>query len=328
MRSQLLALVLAAGPVGVWPASTGTPRDHHSTARPASSLSQAPDGQPAPSFKSESELVVVHATVRDGHGRHVTNLTPEAFQLFEDDRPQPISVFMRHDDPVTIGLILDVSGSMVASRNRLLYAASQFAHGGHPDDEVFALLVGDRTRAVLPPEAPFTGDPAVLHEAIARTLTPGGRTALHDAIREGLDYLSRGSHARRALVVLSDGIDNASNTTFDDVLLRAQASNAAIYAIGLADPVHMERHTRHLKRLAGVSGGVAYFPDSHAETFDAMDAVAREIRSSYALGFAPRNVLHDGSYHRLRVVATLPGGRHLDVRTRGGYTALPRDGSP
>lgn len=313
-RSLIAAMLCAPMLVGAQPAVVAT-------------AGQTATPRQTPSFKVESELVVLHVTVQDKRGQHVTNLSPESFQLFENNRPQPLSMFLHQDDPVTIGLILDLSGSMVASRNRLLYAASQFAQIGHPDDEVFALLVGDTARTVLPPSAPFTSDPAVLQAAVSRNLRAGGRTALYDAIHEGLSYLSRGTHARRALVILSDGLDNASETRFDEVLLRAQSSNAAIYAIGLLDPVKIAHRPRELRQLANASGGRAYFPNDHTQTFEAMDAVAREIRNSYSIGFVPADVPHDGKYHRLKVLATSPDGRPLEVRTRQGYTAGLPDSS-
>jgi Ca-activated chloride channel homolog len=274
----------------------------------------------APSFRSESELVVLHITVRDQRGEYVNGLPPDAFRLFDNSRPQEIAFFTYQEDPVTIGLVIDASGSMQASRARLAFAASQFAHDGRPDDEIFALIVGDETRAALPAHAPFTSSPAILQDALARSFRPGGRTALHDAIADGLDYLERGSHARRALVIVSDGIDNASETTFDDVMMRTQASNAAVYAIVLADPVQLRRDPGRLKKLARASGGDAYFPKDHADTYRAMEQVAREIRNAYAVGFVPAGP-HDGRYHRLRVSVAPPDGATLDVRARAGYLA-------
>lgn len=275
---------------------------------------------PPPTFRSAAELVVLHVTVRDRRGEYVQGLDQEAFQVFENDRPRAISAFTQGDDPVTIGLVIDASGSMQTSRSRLAFAASQFAHAGRPSDEIFALIVGDTTRAVLPEHASFTSDPSVLHAALAQAFRPSGRTALYDAIDAGLDYLARGTHERRALVVLSDGLDNASQATFDDILMRTQASNAAVYAIVLADPVQIRRDPGHLKKLARASGGDAYFPQDHADAYRAMEQVARQIRSAYALGFVPAGA-HDGRYHRLRVSVTPPDGRRLEVRAREGYLA-------
>lgn len=307
MPLRLAALLLACLPL--------TMAAQQDAVRPAS-----PPPADTAVFRSESELVVLHVTVRDGRGEYVNGLQPDAFRLFENDRAQEVSVFTHQDDPVTIGLIIDTSGSMQATRNRVAYAASQFAHAGHPDDEIFALVVGDEIRAVLPPERPFTNDAVVLQESIAAALAPGGRTALYDAIDAGLDYLSRGSHERRALVILSDGIDTASELSFSDVLLRTQASNAAIYAIVLVDPIQVQRDPGRLKPLARASGGEAYFPNDHIATFKAMEQVARDIRNAYAIGFVPRTS-HDGRYHSLKVNVTPPAGMKVHVRTRAGYLA-------
>lgn len=283
----------------------------------------------APLFRSESELVVVHATVRDGRGAHVNGLPPQAFSILENGRPQSISVFGRPDEPVTIGLIVDVSGSMDSQRHRLAYAASSFAGTGNPDDEIFAIVVADTPLAVLPSGSPFTSDPAVLRAAIAQAHRPGGLTALYDAIGYGLEYLERGTHARRALVVISDGIDNASRVGFEETLRRTQASNAAIYALGLVDPISLARDPGHLRRLARATGGEAYFPPTNIAAVDVLGSIAREIRSAYALGFVPSGSLHDGRHHRLEVAVRAPDGRSLKVRAREGYLAgSDRSGAP
>ena len=276
-----------------------------------------------PTFRSESELVVVHVTVRDG-AAPVDDLPREAFRLFDNSRPQTVSVFAHQDDPITIGLIIDVSGSMEALRARLSYAAAKFADTGRPDDELFAIVVGDRPHAVLPPDAPFTSDPHTLRTAIARAQHPGGLTALYDAIAAGLEYLERGSHARRALVVLSDGLDNASGITFEQVMMHTQASNAAVHAVGLVDPISLSRDPGHLRRLARATGGEAHFPTTNAAAIEALEAIGREIRSAYALGFVPTGSTHDGALHRLDVKVQSPGGRRLHVRAREGYLAGTR----
>lgn len=288
----------------------------------APTVPQAPaPTTPAPLFKSGTELVVVHATVRDREGAHVSGLPESAFRVFENGVPRPISVFARPDEPVTIGLIIDVSGSMERLRERLAYAASRFADTGSRDDEVFAVVVGDDPVPVLPPDAPFTADPQVLRTAIADAHRPGGMTALHDAIIYGLDYLSRGTHARRALIVISDGIDNSSRADFDEVLRHTLASNAALYAVGLVDPISLIRDPGHLRKLARATGGEAYFPATNADVGGALDAIARDVHSAYALGFAPTGSPHDGKGHRVSVSVHSPDGRSLKVRARERYIA-------
>ena len=296
-----------------------------SGAQPPAAQSQRPAAsgadQAAPLFRSESELVVMHVTVRDGRGAYVRGLEAPAFRLLENGRPQDISVFATQDAPATIGLIIDVSGSMEANLARLAYTASRFADTGNAQDEVFAIVVGDRPRAVLPPEAPFASDPHTLRTAIARAQHPGGLTALYDAVAEGLAYLERGSHARRALVIVSDGIDNASRISFTETMQRAMASNAVVYAVGLVDPISMSRDPGHLKQLARATGGEAFFPPSNQAAGDALEAVAEDIRQAYTLGFVPGTSPHDGTHHRLKVTVTAPDGRRLQVRTRDAYLA-------
>ncbi len=272
--------------------------------------------QATPLFRSESELVVMHVTVRDRSGTYVRGLEAPAFRLLENGRPREISVFATQDAPATIGLIIDVSGSMAANLARLAYTASRFADTGNPQDEVFAIVVGDRPRPVLPADAPFTSDPHVLRSAIAQAQRPGGLTALYDAVADGLAYLERGSHARRALIIVSDGVDNASHLTFGEAMRRAMASNSVVYTVGLVDPISRSRDPGHLKQLARATGGDAFFPPNNQAVGGALEAVAQDIRQAYTLGFAPDASAHDGTHHRLKVSVTAPDGRRLQVRTR------------
>lgn len=311
MRRVITVIVLAAAPFLMGAQRVDAPL----TPPPAA---QAPD---APTFRSQADLVVVHATVRDGDGHHVSGLPQEAFRVLENGSPRPINVFGGQHEPVTIGLVLDVSGSMEPMRARLAYAASAFAGGGRTGDEIFAIVVGDRPMLVLPDEMPFTGDPHVLRTAIVQAHRPGGMTALYDAVSLGLDHLARGSHARRALVVISDGIDNASRIRFDDALRRSLASNAAIYAVGLVDPVALTRDPGHLRKLARATGGEAYFPATNIAAFTALTQIADDIHQSYALGFTPRAAPVPGAQHRLEVTVRDGEGTKLKVRAREAYVA-------
>lgn len=274
-----------------------------------------------PTFRSQADLVVVHATVRDGNGRHVSGLPQQAFRVLENGSARPISVFGAQHEPVTIGLVLDVSGSMERLRERLAYAASAFASAGRSDDEIFAIVVGDQPVLVLPDGMPFTGDPHVLRTAIVQAHRPGGMTALYDAVSMGLEHLARGSHARRALVVISDGIDNASHIRFDDALRRSLASNAAIYAVGLVDPIALTRDPGRLRKLARATGGEAYFPATNIAAFTSLRQIADDIHNSYALGFTPMAAPVPGAQHRLEVTVSDSDGTKLKVRAREGYVA-------
>src|SRR5437016_378610 len=177
-------------------------------------------GQDQPLFSAESDLVVVHATIKDRGGTYVTGLTRDAFAILEDGRLQNAQLFTSEDAPVTVGLLIDSSGSMQPIRKRVIAAAAAFAEASHPSDELFALAFNDNVRPALPPAAPFTSDVAALQDALTNTIRMYGRTALFDAIAAGLDYLGHGRHERRVLVIVSDGGDNASHTTFDEVVTR------------------------------------------------------------------------------------------------------------
>ena len=153
-------------------------------------------------------------------------------------------------------------------------------------------------------------------------MRPDGRTALYDAVLAGIDQLARGSRARKVLVVISDGGDNASEATLDTVLARARESNAAIYTIGVFDADDLDRNPGVLKSLARATGGERFLPRSPGELIQACERIAREIRSGYTIGYVPPD--RDGSYHRVRVDVQPPPSQKIKVRTRPGYFAAGR----
>lgn len=272
-------------------------------------------------FRSETDLVIVHVVVRDRDGTIVQGLPPSSFRLFDEGRPQGPDLFVSPDAPVTIGLVVDGSGSMSAERVPLTYAVSLFAGGGHESDEIFGLVVGDEVRSALPTTAPFTHDVALLRAALFDQLQPRGRTALWDGIAEGLRYVRRGAHARRALVVLSDGADNASSTTFAELMAQAARLNVPIYSVALIDRAGLDANPGALGRLARASGGAAYAPRTPREIWSALREAASDIRAAYTLGFPPEPGAHDGAFHRLRVEVSSADGRKLRSRARAGYVA-------
>ena len=279
-----------------------------------------PDEQ-TPVFSSAAELVAVHVTVRDRRGAYVTGLPRDAFRIVEDGTPQRIDLFTGEDSPVTVGLLVDSSGSMRQGRERVIAAATQFAERSHPNDEIFALAFNEHVRAALPPSTPFTNDPGEFRVALTATMGAQGRTAMYDAIRSGLTYVAKGSHPRRVLVIVGDGGDNASTATFDEVLRAAQASNAAIYTVGVIDPLEREADPGLLKRLARATGGASYFPRHVNEVEDVLRQIARDIRHSYTLGYVSSNSARDGGFRRIRVTVSDPIRRSLVVRARDGYRA-------
>ena len=281
---------------------------------------QKPDAQ-SPVFSSRAELVVAHITVKDRRGAYVTALPRDVFRILEDGRSQQVDFFSGEDSPVTVGFLVDSSGSMREGRERVIAAATAFAESSNSDDEVFALAFNEQVRAALPASMPFTSDARVFRAALTGAMGAQGRTAMYDAISNGLSYIAKGHHPRRVLVVVGDGGDNASTKTFDHVLREAQASNAAIYTVGIIDPLEREANPGLLKRLAQATGGEAFFPRHVDDVDDVLRTIADDIRHSYTLGYVSSNSARDGQFRRLRVVVDDPARRSLRVRTRDGYRA-------
>lgn len=280
-------------------------------------VAAAPQRQQPPTFRSETRLVVLQATVRDSHGVLVSDLDQRAFTVYENGQPQPITLFHRDDVPVSIGLVIDNSGSMRTARPRVEAAARSFANASNPLDELFVENFADTVHL----DIPMTTDPRALKEGLGAIDAIGG-TALYDALKTAQAYLdAHAARQRRALVVVTDGNDNASEATLADVEKQAEARDTVIYAIGLfgSNPSSEKRGRHDLDALTSRTGGTAYYP----ATLDDIDGVAvqlaRQIRSQYTIAYAPLNQKLDGSYRSIRVTAT--GHGHLTVQTRPGYRA-------
>jgi Ca-activated chloride channel family protein len=274
---------------------------------------------PQAQFATRSELVVLHVRVTDRGGSYATGLTAESFRILDEGRPQDIRFFESADAPITVGLVIDSSGSMRNVRDRVIAAASAFVESCNRDDEVFALVFNDSVHAVLEESEPFTGDAGALRHALAGVFQPNGRTALYDAVAEGLAYGAHGARDRRALVVLSDGGDNASRLRFGDVMSQVQSSNAIIYTVALDDAFDLDSNPRRLARFAETSGGKAFEPKDVGGVHQAFQQIARDIRRSYTIGYEPKLSDKRIGFRHISVEARAPGGRRLTVRTRTGY---------
>jgi Ca-activated chloride channel family protein len=277
--------------------------------------------QQPPTFRAGSELVVLHVLVKDRSGAYVGGLPADAFRVFEGATPQPVRFFAAEDAPVTVGLLIDSSGSMGPARDRVIEASAAFVASSNPRDEVFAVVFDDTVRDVLGESEPFTSDPAELRRALAHAFQPAGRTSLYDAIDHGLRYVLQGSRERQALVVVSDGGDNASRTGFTGALTATQASNTAVYTVALVGPVDTDADPGRLARFAATSGGASFAPRDLAGVDRALQQIASDIRHSYTLGCEPTDGRRVPGFHRLRVEVRAPDGRKLVTRTREGYHA-------
>lgn len=287
----------------------------------------APLAAQEPSFRSgSSELVVLPVIVTDKQGRYVGDLPRDRFSVYDNSRRVPIELFSNEDTPVTVGLLIDASGSMGPKLGEVIAAALAFAKSSNPQDELFAIRFNDDVQhAVRDRRFLMAGDLDALGSALA-ALRPDGRTALYDALTEGLDHLARGSRPRKVLVVISDGGDNASQATLERVLTRARDSNAVIYTIGIFDDQDFDRNPGVLKSLARTTGGERFLPHSPGELLQVCERIAREIRSGYTIGYVPPD--RDGAYHRVRVQIDPSPSRGSTVRTRPGYFAAGRPSQP
>ena len=272
-------------------------------------------------FKSESDLVILHVNVFNGRSDAVPDLPQDAFTVFEDEQRQVITFFSSADVPVTVGLVLDNSSSMITRLPMVIAGGDAFARSSHPEDELFTLHFNEHIRFGLPAGVPFTSNQTLLKAALQR-YGAGGRTAFHDAVIAGLDHLEFATHQKRVLVVLSDGEDNASRRSEDAMIERARDSNAIIYTVSNANRrLGLAGDAGILRKLASVTGGEAYFPDTDKKVVESFDTIAANIRRGYSIGYVPTNTSHDGSYRNLKVAVRMPGQNNLRVRSRDGYRA-------
>jgi VWFA-related protein len=280
------------------------------------------EGRQAPSFRTETRLVVLHATAKNGRGELVTDLDQPAFTVFENGKRQPITLFRRDDVPVSLGLLIDNSGSMRRLRSRVEAAALAFARASNPQDEMFVINFADKAQI----DVPLTSDVRVLEASIARVDSIGG-TAMRDAVGMAERYLrDHATRDRKVLVVITDGNDNASLTTVDRLRKQAEESETVIDAIGLFGDgeTSKARTGRHeLGALTERTGGAAYYPESSDQIESVAVALARQIRNQYTIAYSPLNQALDGSYRTIRLTVT--GSDRLVVHTRPGYRATLQD---
>lgn len=272
-----------------------------------------------PVFKAEANLVVLHVNVFDKRFEPVDDLKSENFLVIEDDRPQTLSFFSSEDVPVTVGLVVDNSSSMLTRRKMVVAGGMAFANSSHPEDELFLVSFTENVRLGLPPGMRFTSARRML-EASLNMLKPGGQTAFYDAVIRALDHVAQATHQKRVLIVLSDGDDTASVNSRKDMYERARQSDAIIYTIGLSSPGE-RGDPGVMKELAKIGGGVAYRPDTEDDVIHAFEVVARNIRTGYSLGYVPAVDLHDGAYRRVKIMVRVPGRSSFEVRYRHGYSA-------
>lgn len=271
-------------------------------------------------FRQKVDEVMLYATVLDPENRLVMDLPKGAFTVYEDGKPQQITSFRREDIPVSVGLLIDNSGSMRQKRPAVNQAAINFVKASNKDDEVF--IVNFDSEPTL--DQDYTSDISKLKEALEQIQSRGG-TALYDAVIASSDHLIKGARRdKKVLLLVTDGEDSASLKTLEQAVSAVQGENSpTLYTIGLlGDEGDRARRKakRALERLAIETGGIAYFPSTLDEVDEISRAVAHDIRNQYAIGYKPDRPQSEGGFRNIRIEAKMKGHR-LQVRTKSGYFA-------
>ena len=271
-------------------------------------------------LRIDANLVVLHATVLDKNSTPVTDLVQSDFRVFENDAEQKLKVFKREDIPVSVGIVVDNSGSMRDKRRGVNAAALKFVRTSNPKDEVFIVNFNDE--AYL--DADFTDNIKLLDEGLEKIDARGG-TALYDTVGMSLRHLTeRGTRDKKVLLVITDGEDNASRWSLEQAVKTVQHSNAVIYTVGLLGddgPRSTRRAKRALEAISKASGGAVYFPKNPDEVLSIATAISNDIRNQFVLAYTPTNLAYDGSFRKVEVRVNSRKYGKLLVRTSTGYYA-------
>ena len=267
-------------------------------------------------FTTTVQEVQLHATVVDDKHRFVTDLDKTDFTVFEDGKPQTINSFRREDVPVSLGIIIDNSGSMRDKRPAVNQAAINLVKASNPQDQVFIVNFNDEYYL----DQDFTANITKLRDGLEKIESRGG-TALYDAVMASADHLKKNSKLdKKVLLVVTDGEDNASRSSLERAVRFLQAENGpVVYTIGLLGDEHAKRARRALQTMAEDTGGVSFFPKDLKEVDAISSEVAHDIRNQYTIGYKPTTPQSAGGYRTVKVEAKAPHHGKLVVRTRSGY---------
>src|SRR5262245_21585486 len=317
-----------ANPHAVAPSSTPAPNANPDVTSAGKQPQPAPEGTLGEVTKTSSggfvlrvrsDEVTLQATVVDPKSRLITNLGKDSFTVYEDNQQQQITSFRREDIPVSIGIVVDNSGSMRTKRNAVTKAVLNLVQASNPKDEVFIVNFNDEPYL----DQDFTNNVTLMREALDRVDSRSG-TALYDAVVASAEHLAKGAQReKKVLLVITDGDDNESRESLEQAIRSVQNENGpTIYTIGiLGEEGNTKRFKRALEALSLQTGGVAFFPKNLQEVDEMSQAVAHDIRNQYTITYKPTNPRTNGGYRAVRVVAHAPGYKELQVRTRSGYFA-------
>jgi Ca-activated chloride channel family protein len=269
-------------------------------------------------------LALVNVTVTDPYSRIVTGLEPDNFRIFDDNIEQEVVNFSSEDVPISIGVILDLSGSMANKLGKAKEAALQFFKTANPQDEFFLVGFNERARLL----SPFTHNVEDLQSAMLPA-SAKGKTALLDAIYLGLNQMHIASNGKRALLIISDGGDNSSRYTEKDIKRIAREADTQLYSIGIFDPFEYRSRTPEelngptlLSETTELTGGRVFSVENINELPDIAAKIGAELRNQYILGYRPSNKAHDARWRKIKIKLRIPKGLPpLSVYTKTGYYA-------
>ena len=272
------------------------------------------------------EEVILNATVLDDHQHLVTNLQKDDFKVFEDGTPQTIVAFQQQDLPVSLGILVDNSGSMRMKRQAVNLSALDLVRASNPQDETFIVNFADEAYI----DQDFTADLNKLRDGLGHIDSKGG-TALYDAVIASADYMAKNAKkAKQVILIITDGEDNASGTSLEETVRRIQdLQGPVVYSIGLlyedsGGGREARRAKRALQLLSDNTGGLAFFPKSLNQVDEIAAEVAHDIRNQYTIGYHSTRPASEGGYRTVHVEARAKGYGKLTVRTRPGYFPKPR----
>ena len=270
--------------------------------------------EPAYKLNVNVDLTEVHVNVTDEKDHPAGNLKKENFRIFEDRAEQKISLFKHEDLPVSLGLVIDNSRSIEARKPRLDAAALSFVRKGNAEDETFVVHFDDTARLALD----FTGSIPLLEETLAG-VKPYGQTAIYDALMLALDHMENAKHTKKAILLITDGVDNSSKHALDEAIEATKRSHVAVYTVGLLSVFGGQKAEESLVRISEASGGRAYFPNTVEEARSDMERVAGDLREQYTLGYFPSNPAHNGAWRSVRIEVVPPAGGPSNVRLNANY---------
>lgn len=284
-----------------------------------------PDEDPSRPVVIKTDLVTLTLTVTDLYGRYVSGLTKKAFNIFDNGQEQDITFFSDSDAPVSVGILFDVSGSMSGEKiGKARTALQRFISSSHPMDEYFLIAFNSRAQLLL--------DRTRDGEAVLQKLTlvqPNKNTALYDAVYLGIERVTRGSHQKKALLIISDGQDNASRYNFGEVRRLMKESDVVTYSVGILGGSDSTSQfgiqgQAFLDELSSVTGGKSFYPNTAVEMDEIFERIALELRHQYSIGYTPPDFQPDGKWRKVKVKVKPPRGLpRLNVRSREGYYASP-----